>query len=120
VRWTPDRPLEQMNDSRLQNLIGRKPDGVVNPFAFQELVHIRLSEGSVASKGDAGGRPLVACDDRLENRFPSVGAVHVTGTKGASFQVTILIEDEQRVLAGAAEVAVPDALLLLAMRRAHA
>jgi hypothetical protein len=63
---------------------------------------------------------LVACDDRLENRFPSVGAVHVTGTKGASFQVTILIEDEQRVLAGAAEVAVPDALLLLAMRRAHA
>ena len=120
VRRTPDRPLEQMTDSRLENLISRKADRVLNPFGFQELVHIRLSEGGIASKGDACRRSSVACDHRLENRFPSVGAVHVAGAERASFQVARLIEDEERMVAGAAEMPVPDAALLIAMRRAYA
>jgi hypothetical protein len=109
-----------MADSRLENLICRKADRVVNRFSFQELVHARLREGGITSKGDACRRPSVACDHRLENRFPIVGAVDVAGAKRASLQIAILIEDEERMVAGAAEVPVPSATFLIAMRRAYA
>jgi hypothetical protein len=46
--------------------------------------------------------------------------VHVAGTQSAAFQITELVEDEQRVIAGTGIMAVPDAVLLLAMRRTHA
>src|SRR5215831_16149179 len=64
--------------------------------------------------------PLVARHDRLEHSVPSIGAVNVAGTQSAAFEVPKLVEHEQRVIAGAGVMAVPDALLLLAMGRAHA
>ena len=42
------------------------------------------------------------------------------GTQDAALQIAELIEHEQRVVAGALVMAVPDAHLLLAMRRADA
>jgi hypothetical protein len=44
----------------------------------------------------------------------------VAGTKGAAFQIAELVEEEQRMIAGAGVMAVPDAHLLLAVRRADA
>jgi hypothetical protein len=46
--------------------------------------------------------------------------VDIAGAQGTAFQVTELVEDEQRVIAGAAEVAVVGAALLIAVGRAHA
>src|SRR5262249_25487788 len=63
---------------------------------------------------------LIARHDRLEHVVPAVGAVDIAGTQRAAFQITELIEHEQRVIAGAGVVAVPDAILLLAVGRAHA
>ena len=40
--------------------------------------------------------------------------------RAQAFEVATLIEHEQRVIAGAAVMAVPDAHLLLAVARAHA
>src|SRR5262249_56596497 len=50
----------------------------------------------------------------------AVGAVHVAGTQGAAFEITELVEHEQRMIAGAGVMPVPDAHLLLAMGWAHA
>jgi hypothetical protein len=41
--------------------------------------------------------------------------VHVAGTQGAAFEITELVENEQRMIAGAGVMPVPDAHLLLAM-----
>jgi hypothetical protein len=46
--------------------------------------------------------------------------VDIAGTQRASFQIAELVEYEQRRIAGALVVAVPDAHLLLAMCRADA
>jgi hypothetical protein len=46
--------------------------------------------------------------------------MHVSRTQSAALQITELIEHEQRMIAGAGVVPVPDAVLLLAMRRTHA
>jgi len=62
----------------------------------------------------------VAVHDRLERIIPAIGAVHIAGTQHAAFQIAELIEHEQRVVAGALVMTVPDAVLLFAMGRAHA
>jgi hypothetical protein len=46
--------------------------------------------------------------------------VDVAGTQLAAFQIAKLVEQKQRMIAGAFIMAVPDAVLLFAMRRAHA
>jgi hypothetical protein len=46
--------------------------------------------------------------------------MHVARAKRASFQIAELVEDEDRMEASAAEMAVPDAALLIAVRRADA
>src|SRR5262249_24354945 len=50
----------------------------------------------------------------------AVSAVHVAGTQSTAFEVAKLVEHEQRVIAGAGVMAVPDAHLLPAVGRAHA
>ena len=64
--------------------------------------------------------PLISRHDRLQHTVPSVGAVDVAGTKRTSFQVTELVEHEERMIAGAFVMAVPDAVLLFAVSRTDA
>jgi hypothetical protein len=45
---------------------------------------------------------MVACNDGLEQIVPAIGAVHVAGTQRAALRVAELVEQEQRVVAGAA------------------
>jgi len=61
--------------------------------------------------------------ERLQHNpaiVPAVSAVHVAGTQSTAFEVAKLVEHEQRVIADAGVMAVPDADLLLAVGRAHA
>src|SRR5262249_58426359 len=58
--------------------------------------------------------------DGLEHVVPVVSAVHVAGTQSTALEVAKLVEHEQRMVAGAGVMPVPDAVLLLAMGRAHA
>ena len=46
--------------------------------------------------------------------------MNVAGPQRTAFEIAKLVEHEERVIAGAFEMAVPDAQLLLAMGRAHA
>jgi len=62
---------------------------------------------------------LIAGNDRLEDVFPAIGAVNVARMERASFQIPELIEHEERMVTRAAEVAVPNAALLIGMRWAY-
>jgi len=115
-----DRPLEHVSHLSLEYLIGGKADPVLDALQFEIPTHPRLRKGGVATKCDAFGGLLVARYDWLEHRFLAVGAMHVARTKRASFQIATLIEDEERMVARAAEVPVPDAALLRSMRWADA
>ena len=89
-------------------------------FGFEELVDLGIGEGGVGPEIDARDLAPIARHDRLEHALPAVGAVHVAGTQRAAFQIAELVEHEQRMIAGAGVMAVPDAHLLLAMGRADA
>ena len=52
---------------------------------------------------------------RQVRRAPVLGAVHVAGAQLAALEITELVEDEERVVTGIAEVAVPGRALLLAL-----
>lgn len=107
VRRSPDRPFEQIADTLLQDVVCGQADGILDSRAFQELVHPRLSESGVASKGDTFHRSLVARDDRLKHLLPAVRAVNVARAKRTALEIAELIEHEERVIARAAEMAVP-------------
>jgi hypothetical protein len=115
-----DRALEQIGNPVLQNLVRRQTDRIFDPLGFEALVDPRHGEGGIGAEVDAKDLALIAHDDRFEHTLPAVGAVHVAGTQDAALQIAELIEHEQRVVAGALVMAVPDAHLLLAMRRADA
>ena len=119
-RRPPDRPPEQVADPLLQDAVGRKPDRILDPLRFEELVDIGIRKAGVGAEIEARDLAPIACHDRVEHVVPAVGAVHVAGTKRTAFQVAELVEHEQRVIAGAGVVTVPDAHLLFAMGRADA
>ena len=75
-------------------------------------------EGGIASEVAAQVPFPVTLNDRFQNVAPAVGAVDIAGTQGAPFQIAELVEQEQRMVAGAAEVAVVGRALLFAMGRA--
>src|ERR1700704_126136 len=79
-----------------------------------------IGEPRVGPEINARDLPLVGFDNRLQHTVPSVGAVDVAGTKRTSFQVTELVEHEERMIADAGIVAVPDAVLLFAVSRTDA
>jgi hypothetical protein len=86
--------------------IGRKPDRVAHALGFEELVHLRIGEGRIAAKIETLHGAPVADDHRLQHCPPAVGAVHVPGSQGTPLDIAKLVEHEQRVVAGTAEVAV--------------
>ena len=119
--WRPsDRTLEQVADPVLQDLVGGQPDRIFDPLSLQVLVDTRHGEGGIGPEIDAPDPAAIPHDDRLEHTLPAIGAVHVAGTQSAAFQIAELVEHEQRMIAGALVMAVPDAQLLLAMGRADA
>src|SRR5580704_14672594 len=119
-RRTADGTLEQVADAFLQHTVGRQPDRVVEALGFQELVNLGVCKSGIGAKIEARDLAPIARHDRFEHVLTAVRAMYVTGTQGAAFQIAELVEEEQRMIAGAGVMAVPDAHLLLAVRRADA
>ena len=57
----------------------------------------------------------ISRDNWLQNRFPSVGAMHIAMAQSTAFQMTELVKDEQRMIAHAAEMTVSGGALLRAV-----
>ena len=109
-----------MADPVLQDLVGRQPDGVLEALGFEELVDLRLGKGRIAPKIEALHAAPVARDHRFQHRPPVIGAMHIARPQGAPLHIAKLVEHEQRVVAGAAEMSVVGAAFLLAVGRALA
>jgi hypothetical protein len=109
-----------MTNAFLQYAVGRQPNGVFDPFAFEILVDFGIGEAGVGPEIEARELAAIAGYDRLQDAFPSIGAVDVARPQGAALQIAELVEHEQRVIAGAFVMPVPDAHLLFAMGRADA
>jgi hypothetical protein len=107
-----------MPDPFLQDGIGRQPDGVADPLRLEQLVDLGLGEAGVTTEVEVEAALAVAGDDRLEHRAPTVGAVDVARPQQAALEIAELVEQEQRVVAGTAEVAVPGRAFLLPERGA--
>ena len=120
VRRSHDRALEKIANSVPQDPVRWQPDRILDPLGFQKFVDLGIGKAGVSSETDARNLSLISRHDGLEHGIPCVGAVNVAGTQSAAFQITELIEHEQRVITGASVMAVPDAILLFAMRRADA
>jgi len=108
-----------VGDALLQNLVGRKADRVEYALGFEVVVDLRRGEGRVAPEVEPNAARLVAIHDGNQDDTPFVGAVHVAGAKRAPLQVAELVEQEQRVITGAAEVTVIGRALLVAVGRAE-
>ena len=98
-----------------QDPVGRQPDRVTHALGFEALVHLGIGEGRIAAKIEPLHGAPVTADHRLQCRPPAISAVHVPGSQGAPLDIAKLVEHEQRVVAGAAEMAVVDAAFLCAV-----
>lgn len=112
------RALKQMRNLTLQNTIGTQPDGIEVALRFQHLVEVRNGKRGVVPEEPHQVTASISRYDRLQNLFPSVGAVHIAGAQSTPFELPKLVEHEQRVIAQAAEMAVPRGAFLCAVGRA--
>ena len=118
--WTTHRTLEQMSNPALENSIGGQADHVPVVLRLQEFVDLRRGKPRIGPEVAPLHRRPVAGDHRLQHRTPALGGVDVAGPQGTAFEITERVEHEQRVIAGAAKMAVVSRPFLLAKGRADA
>lgn len=99
----------------LENRVRLEADGILVALGFQVVVQIGQGEGCIAPEEPTLAPVAIPRHDRLQHRAPVGGAVDVAGTQGGAFQVAKLVEDEQRMVAGATEMAVVGGTFLLAV-----
>src|SRR3954453_8704608 len=109
-----------MLDLVLQDPIDWQTDRIAGSLGFKKLVDLRIGKSCVTSEIQILHDAPVAGDYRLQHCAPSVGAVHVSRSQGASLDIAELVEYEQRVIAGATEVPIIGASFLLAIEPAPA
>jgi len=77
-----------MGDTHLKNCVRFEADGIEEIFSFQKLIDVRCSEGGVPSEVATQVPFPVTLNDGFRNRTPTIGAMNIAGTQGASFQIT--------------------------------
>ena len=95
---------QQMSDAFLKNLVLGQTDRIEKPLGLQKLVEVRQGESGIPSEGAAHVPFPVALNGRFQNIAPAICAVHVAGAEGTPFQIAVPVEQEEGVVAGAAEV----------------
>src|SRR5215211_6168449 len=112
-RRTAHRTREQVSDPALKDGMGGEADHIAVVLRLQELIDLGRGKRRIGSEVAPLHRGPVSGDHRLQHVAPALGGVDVAGAQGAAFEITKLIEHEQRMIAGAAEVAVVGGPFLL-------
>ena len=116
VGWPTDRAFEQMGDLALERRVSLETDGEVVALGLQEVVKVRQREGGITPEEPPLDRAAaITRHHRLQHIAPAIGAVDIAGEQRTSLQIAELVEHEQRMIAGAAEVTVVGGAFLLAM-----
>ena len=84
---------------RLQYVVGRDVDGVLETLLLQHAVKRRGGKFRVTAEVFRNVVIPVSFDDRQKNSAPEVGAVLVATPPHGPFQVAVLVEHEQRMIA---------------------
>lgn len=120
VQRTANLTRQQIANCLLQDVVLRPPDGVIDPLGTKILSETWIGKARVGAEIDAPHLAFVARHDRLQDAFPAISAVDIVGPPRAALQIAELVEDKQRMIAGAIVVAIPDDVFLLVMCRADA
>src|SRR4051794_6206278 len=109
-----------MSDLVLQDTIGRQANRVACTLGFEELINLGIREGCVTPEIQMLRDAPVTRDHRLQQRAPAVSTMDVARSQRAPFDIAELVEHEERVVAGAAKVAIIGTAFLFAIGRAFA
>ena len=101
--WTANGMRQKMGNTFLKNSIGFGTDDVFVILTFQKFIKVRRCKSGVPSEIAAQVPFPVTLDDRFQNVAPAVGAMNIAGVQRTPLKVTELVEQEQRMVAGAAE-----------------
>src|SRR5665647_3654430 len=93
-------------------VVSLEPDGIEDSFILQVLIHIRRGEGRVPSQEELLLRVLVPVHYGGEELPPAVSRVDVAGSQDRPLAVAVVVEAEERMVAGGFKVAIVGATLL--------
>ena len=117
--WPTDRAFEQMGDMALKHRVRLEADGVIVTLSLKEVIETGQREGGITPEVPPRYRAAaITRHHRLQHIAPAIGAVDIAGAQRTPLQIAKLVEHEQRMIAGAAEVTVVGRAFLLAMGRA--
>src|SRR5450756_2838268 len=97
-RGSADRAGHQVVYLPVEVVVGLEPDGIEDSFILQVLIHIRRGEGCVPPEVELLVHLPVSLDDGLQELFPAIGGVDVSGSQYRPFTVTVVVEAEQRAV----------------------
>jgi len=100
--WTANGTRQKMDNTFLKDFIGFGTDDVFVIPSFQKFIKVRRGKSGVPSEIAAQVPFPVTLDDGFQNVAPAVGAMNIAGAQRTPLKVTELVEQEQRMVAGAA------------------
>ena len=88
-------------------------------FGFQVLIQFLTGEGRVTPEESVDRKAPVTSNNRFQHRTPFVGAGHIAVAQHCPFQIAELVEAEQGMVTGSAEVTVVQGTFLIPVGLAH-
>jgi len=119
LRRASDRPRQEVLDLPLQDIVRRQPDCIAISLGLESFVDVRIGECRIPSEEQSNIEIAIAGDDGIEHFLPVLRAVDIPLPEHGPLEVAELVEAEQGMVAGAAEVAVVRRSLLPAVGLAH-
>jgi len=103
---------------RRSPLVSRKPDGIADVLWLQVFVYLWPGEGSVTSEQQTSPSLLVSPHNRPQDLLPALSAMHIAWPQHCPLTITELVENEERIIVHAFEVAVVGCPFLFPINRA--
>ena len=115
LRGPPHWPGQAVRDFLPQHGIGGQPDSVEIACFFKAFIDRGNGEGGIGAEKAHEMTPGISGEHRVQDFLPAICAMDVAVAQGAAFEHPELVEQKQRVVAGATEMTVPGSAFLLTM-----